>query len=204
MDDTPDADEAYGALTSANNDLQSAKDGLQGSRHNEEDAIDIMQGVADDLSRLADDIHDARGLVGAAKTDADSSFDSIEEADSRLSVIGDFIEAAEATPDGEPVGEIEIDGNRYDVLLSPQDDGSFAEWLGGTIGEMATAGVSGYGSPESLIVSESLVSRARLEDILGGSDPRGDEAPSIIKALYEGGYIDGDERNRAEQYANIE
>lgn len=74
---------------------------------------------------------------------------------------------------------------------SDDDDLVFGDWLAETLdGDNQKKNVI----HQNDVIHNTLVSRDRLEAILNGDEPNGDEGPSILKFLEEHGYTNADTR----------
>lgn len=162
------------------------------------DAINNLQSSTHQLVQYAEAVNDAVDTLtgGSYSEGIEGVLEGADDAYEHLNVVRDRTGVIERALEGKggSDGTLTIDGEEFEVSLTPietDNDGGespppFGEWLAAVMNEK--------GLDRAYIYENSLVSGGRVGEILEGDEPRGDEAPSIIKLLVEDGQLEDESR----------
>jgi len=166
--------------------------------------VSKVEQEAQEIARFADSITDLCGDINGSYDGLHALVDSGEEVWDALEIIQDrigVIEAALDADDGDTVnGTLTLDGREFEVEMTPvggmpvaaEEAEGFGKWLKRMLGEID-------GLNKEFLHRETLVSPERLDRILGGGSPNGDEAPSILQTMVDEGFIEPHVRQNAEK-----
>jgi hypothetical protein len=165
--------------------------------------VSKVEQEAQEIARFADSISDLCGDINGSYDGLHALVDSGEEVWDALEIIQDrigVIEAALDADDGDTVnGTLTLDGREFEVEMTPvggmpvaaEEAEGFGKWLKRMLREID-------GLDKEYLAEKSLVSKHRLQSIINGESPQGDEAPSILKTMVNGDFITEDTRSNAE------
>lgn len=167
------------------------------------DALTQLQRNVGSLIEYAESIDEAVNTLsgGSYSEGVEGLIEGSDDAYEHLNTIRDragVIERALEGDDGAD-GTLTIDGQEFEVSLTPLEsddetgDGipTFGEWLAAQMNSKAVS--------RERICEESLVSEDRLDEIIGGAEPRGDEGRCIIKTLEDLGELSPEESTDARE-----